>query len=140
MSIQGHARDVQIVNISALQCSYNLQMKSYKQTSYCYIFFFFASCHTQYNSVFFFFSLRAAFNCLKHFNLKTLNVHDMFQSIRPSSGVKIVDWGSCCSRFFRVHFPYLSALLWTIKQTNMEVAVLAFLWFISHICLLYCEQ
>jgi hypothetical protein len=40
-----------------------------------------------WNSVFVF-SLRAAFDCLKYFNLKTLNVHDMFQSIRPSSGVK----------------------------------------------------
>jgi hypothetical protein len=39
---------------------------------------------TRSNSVFFF-SLRAAFDCL--FNLKTLNVHDMFQSLRPSSGV-----------------------------------------------------
>jgi hypothetical protein len=54
----------------------------------------------------FVFSLRAAFDCV--FNLKTLKVHDMFRSLRPSSGVK----------------------LWI-----EEVAVLAFLWFISHICL-----
>jgi hypothetical protein len=52
------------------------------------------------NSVFVF-SLRVAFDC--EFNLKTLKVHNMFQSLRPSSGVKIVDQGSCCSRFFRVH-------------------------------------
>jgi hypothetical protein len=51
-------------------------------------------------------------HCLKHFNLKTLNVHDMFRSLRPSSVVK----------------------LWI-----EEVAVLAFLGFISHICLKYRE-
>jgi hypothetical protein len=43
-----------------------------------------------YNSVFVF-SLRAAFDCV--FNLKTLKVHNMFRSLRPSSGVKILDRG-----------------------------------------------
>jgi hypothetical protein len=32
-------------------------------------------------------SLRAAFGCV--FNLKTLKVHNMFRSLRPSSGVKL---------------------------------------------------
>jgi hypothetical protein len=38
------------------------------------------------NSVFVF-SLRAAFDCV--FNFKTLKVHNMFRSLRPSSGVKL---------------------------------------------------
>jgi hypothetical protein len=67
-------------------------------------------CLTKHYDSVFVFSLRAAFDCL--FNLKTLKVHNMFRSLRPSSGVK----------------------LWI-----EEVAVLAFLGFISHICLFYCS-
>jgi hypothetical protein len=40
--------------------------------------------NAEFNSVFVF-SLRAAFDCV--FNLKTLKVHNMFRSLRPSSGV-----------------------------------------------------
>jgi hypothetical protein len=54
----------------------------------------------------FVFSLRAAFGCV--FNLKTLKVHNMFRSLRPSSGVKIVNKQNPTDTQDR-----------TIKQTNM---------------------